>query len=466
MQRNSTIFNYCKTIADLLLLAFVIFSRNALLSADQPLFSAPNLIIFLICLSCWMVSAKLSQLYRDFSATPFSVEWVVFLKALLFYTLSLSFVFFQLSAQYPFRTHQLLLHSATLFVLLPIQKLTLRILFKKFSNTYKNRRRVLIVGATNTGLHFYEQYVKNHNHGYWLTGFLDDEKHPSLNGSYLGKVADLDQVIAKHELDDIVVALSTADEQVIEKVVLLGEREGKRVRIIPNYQRFGDGKLQVDKFGNLSMITLRSLPLDIADNRIYKRVFDVIFSLLAIVLVLSWLVPVIAAIIKLTSKGPVFFKQKRWGINNRNFTCWKFRTMVVESADLNAAGAYQQACKHDPRITPIGRFLRKTSLDELPQVFNVLFGSMSLIGPRPHPVPLNLESKDSVENYMRRHWVKPGISGWAQVHGFRGETKELALMKERVNYDLWYIENWTFWLDLQIIVQTLVNVVKGEENAY
>jgi putative colanic acid biosynthesis UDP-glucose lipid carrier transferase len=211
---------------------------------------------------------------------------------------------------------------------------------------------------------------------------------------------------------------------------------------------------------------LRSLPLDSLDNRLAKRAFDIFFSLLVFFCVFSWLFPLVALLIKCSSKGPVLFKQERWGLNNKSIVCWKFRTMCTSSKDINEQGKYQQACKGDPRITLVGRFLRKTSLDELPQFINVLRGSMSVIGPRPHPVPLNLESKDSVEKYMMRHWVKPGISGWAQVHGYRGETKELSQMKKRVQYDIWYIENWTFGLDLQIVVQTLVNIVKGEKNAY
>ena len=140
--------------------------------------------------------------------------------------------------------------------------------------------------------------------------------------------------------------------------------------------------------------------------------------------------------------------------------------MVVDSKDVDESGKYVQASKNDPRVTTIGTFIRKTNLDELPQFFNVLFGSMSIVGPRPHPVPLNVESKDNVEKYMMRHWVKPGITGWAQVNGYRGETRKPHLMKKRVEFDMWYIENWTFWLDLQIILQTLVNMVKGEKNAF
>ncbi|HYK57678.1 MAG TPA: undecaprenyl-phosphate glucose phosphotransferase, partial [Flavisolibacter sp.] len=341
-----------------------------------------------------------------------------------------------------------------------------RLALKKINNSNNLARKVLIVGAGEEGMDFYRQYVKNKHFGYQLTGFVDDEKNVSLNGHYLGKTTDLDRVIAGHELDDIIVTLPITSKGQIENIISVGERQGKRVRIIPNYGNFGEGKLQVDRLGNMSMITLRSLPLDIVDNKIYKRTFDMVFSLLVIVFLLSWVIPIISVLIKLGSKGPVFFKQERWGLNNKPITCYKFRSMVTDSRDVDERGAYQQAQRNDPRITPFGKFLRKTNLDELPQFFNVLAGSMSVVGPRPHPVPLNIESKDNVEKYMMRHWVKPGITGWAQVSGYRGETREPQLMKKRVEHDVWYIENWSLWLDLQIIVQTVTNMIKGEKNAF
>jgi len=170
--------------------------------------------------------------------------------------------------------------------------------------------------------------------------------------------------------------------------------------------------------------------------------------------------------IKLSSKGPVFFKQVRWGRDNIKFTAYKFRSMVTESKDVGRNGKYQQATKDDPRITSVGKFLRKTNLDELPQFINVLKGEMSIVGPRPHPEPLNLESKDHVKLYMLRHLVKPGITGWAQVNGLRGETKEIDLMQKRVEHDVWYIENWSFSTDIYIIFLTVWNMVKGDPNAY
>jgi putative colanic acid biosynthesis UDP-glucose lipid carrier transferase len=147
-------------------------------------------------------------------------------------------------------------------------------------------------------------------------------------------------------------------------------------------------------------------------------------------------------------------------------TCYKFRTMVQESTDVDEHGKYQQAKKNDPRITWIGKFLRQTNLDELPQFLNVLLGNMSVVGPRPHPTPLNIESMHTIDNYMLRHIVLPGISGWAQVNGCRGETKTSQDMQRRVDYDLYYIHRWTFWLDCQIILQTIINILRGDQNAY
>ncbi|WP_066402204.1 undecaprenyl-phosphate glucose phosphotransferase [Flavisolibacter tropicus] len=467
MQRVSSFSIRGKVIADLLILTLISIAVQSNLFNDKALsFSDTNLVVLLTSLFLWFISGRAMGLYVDFRLKPFSIEWIAFLKALVLYTLLSSFFSFQLMKYNPIGHWDLLLHSCLIFVLLPAQKLAIRIALKRFRDSESVKRKVLIVGAGDTGMNFYQQYVKNEKYGYTLTGFIDDIKNSSLNGHYLGKTSELNKVIASHELDDIIVALPITQEAQIQNIVTVGEKEGKRIRIIPDYQRFGSGKFKVDRLGSLPIITLRSLPLDVVDNKVYKRLFDIVFSILVITLVFSWLFPIIALLIKISSKGSVFFKQERWGLNNKVITCYKFRSMVSASKDVDENGKYQQASKNDPRITPIGKFLRKSNLDELPQFLNVLLGTMSVVGPRPHPVPLNIASKDSIENYMMRHWVKPGITGWAQVSGYRGETRVPHLMQKRVEHDVWYMENWTFWLDLQIIVQTLVNMVKGEKNAF
>lgn len=465
MLKESSFLIRIKILADLLLVTSIVLATR-FTEFQHSFFSQAIFVYVFVNLITWFIAARSFGLYDDLRMKPISIEWVMFLKAFGIFTLVKSFIFFQVLEDFSLQKYPFLLNSLLIFVLVPAQKLLVRIVFKKLRNSNNYARKVLIIGAGENGMSFYENCVANQFYGYQLTGFLDDEKQPQLNGEYLGKTEDIENVIANYEVDDIVVTLPVAKEGDIRRIVAVGEREGKRVRIIPDYNTYSNGKLHVDSMGNLSVITLRSLPLDYLDNKFYKRVFDVVFSILGIVLLFSWLFPIVSLIIKLTSRGPILFKQDRWGLNNKVITCLKFRTMVASSKDVDENGNYLQAQKNDPRVTAIGKFLRKTNLDELPQLFNVLFGSMSLVGPRPHPVPLNMSSKDSVEKYMMRHWVKPGITGWAQVHGYRGETKDRFLMKKRVKYDLWYIENWTFWLDLQIIVQTLVNMIKGEKNAY
>ena len=196
-------------------------------------------------------------------------------------------------------------------------------------------------------------------------------------------------------------------------------------------------------------------------NSIKKRLFDVVFSLLVIVFVLSWLIPILAILIMISSRGHVFFKQKRSGKNNKQFTCYKLRTMRINSDEH-----LRQVTLNDSRVTKLGRFLRKTSLDELPQFVNVLLGNMSIIGPRPHMlVHTNMYSK-IMNEYMIRHFLKPGISGWAQVNGYRGEIKEETQLRKRIDHDIWYMENWSIWLDLKIIWMTIYITLKGDKNAY
>ena len=205
---------------------------------------------------------------------------------------------------------------------------------------------------------------------------------------------------------------------------------------------------------------LRKEPLEKIGNRLLKKLFDILFSLFVILFVFTWFFPILILMVKLSSKGPAFFRQKRSGEKNISFTCLKFRTMRV-----NKLSDELQAKKGDPRITKLGAFMRKTNLDELPQFLNVLVGQMSVVGPRPHMLKHTEQYSELINNYLTRHFVKPGITGWAQVKGYRGETKELIDMQKRVEYDIWYIENWKFLLDIKIIWMTVKNMLRGEKNA-
>ncbi|HWZ36571.1 MAG TPA: exopolysaccharide biosynthesis polyprenyl glycosylphosphotransferase, partial [Mucilaginibacter sp.] len=231
-------------------------------------------------------------------------------------------------------------------------------------------------------------------------------------------------------------------------------------KIIPEYIK-SKKLMKVENYDHIPVISVRPEPLENMLNRSIKRAFDIFFSLFVIVFVISWLFPILAVIIKLQSKGPVFFTQMRSGKDNVPFKCYKFRSMRV-----NADSDTMQATRSDSRITPIGAFIRKTSLDEFPQFFNVLIGNMSVVGPRPHMVSHTERYSQLIDQFMVRHFLKPGITGWAQINGFRGETRTTDDMLQRVEADVWYLENWSFLLDLKIIFLTFWNVIKGEENAF
>jgi exopolysaccharide biosynthesis polyprenyl glycosylphosphotransferase len=219
--------------------------------------------------------------------------------------------------------------------------------------------------------------------------------------------------------------------------------------------------IQLEKYDQIPAIDSAILPLDEFRNQFVKRAFDLIFSAIFLITIFSWLYPLLAILIKLDSKGPVFFIQLRNGLKNRPFGCFKFRTMSYEKD-----AEFKQATKNDSRITNVGKFLRKSSFDELPQFINVFKGEMSLIGPRPHPIKLNQDFSKQIATLTSRHYVRPGLSGLAQCMGYRGETETLEAMENRIRLDRYYIENWSFWLDIKIIFLTVISLIRGSDKAY
>lgn len=331
---------------------------------------------------------------------------------------------------------------------------------------YHYEKSILLVGAGPLAANFYRTSILKNNIKYNLVGVIDHTQHDNFNEKYLGGIHQLPHLLQSLTIDEVFLALPSHDTKTIDYVIEQCEKNAKRVSMIQDFSRLGLGSVKVTNYAGFPVVGLRYFPLDEAENRFFKRLFDIVFSVLFLFLIYSWLAPIIAIAIKLNSRGPVLFKQERWGLNNKKIICYKFRTMYMRNDIEEHKNGFEQAKRNDKRVTVVGRFLRKTSLDELPQFINVLLGSMSVVGPRPHPIPLSMESKDIIPNYMLRHLVKPGITGWAQVNGSRGETSHPDDMRKRVNYDLWYIENWSFWLDGQIIFQTVVNMIKGDENAY
>lgn len=267
--------------------------------------------------------------------------------------------------------------------------------------------------------------------------------------------------IIEHKIDKIYFSESVLSNGEINKLINFADNNLRELKFIPDSKDIFSKKLKYEHYDFIPVLSLREIPLDEPVNLFIKRVFDIVFSALVIILVLSWLTPIIAILIKLESKGPVFFKQERSGFSRSVFGCYKFRSMTV-----NKNAHLKQASKNDTRITKVGKFIRKTSIDELPQFVNVFFGDMSVVGPRPHMISHTTMYSKKVDKFMVRHLVKPGITGLAQVSGYRGEIESDKDIINRVRFDIFYVENWSLLMDMKIIIQTLINAVKGEDKAY
>lgn len=416
-------------------------------------------------ITVWLLTAKNAGLYDDFRSRNFSFELALVIKN-SFYLAAASIIILFVVKNETLSRLFVLYQSIILFTLISAEKYSIRRFLNYLRKKGRNLRTMLIVGAGQVGLNFYDAIVSNPHFGYHVKGFLDDKRSEELDGKYIGPISQLDNVLSKEQIDSVIVALPNYATEKLAEVIHVCERHTTRVKIIPNYFKFVSSKYNVSMFGPFPIVSVRGDRISEFHWNLLKRCFDIFFSAVVILFFLSWLMLLISILIKVTSKGKVFFEQERWGRNNKKFIAYKFRTMVNGSNDVDENGKYRQACKNDPRITRIGNFLRRTNLDELPQFFNVFFGDMSVVGPRPHPTPLNLESKSTIEHYMMRHLAKPGITGWAQVNGYRGETRDLSSMQKRIDHDIWYIENWSFLLDIQIIFLTIWRMMKGDLNAY
>ncbi|HEY1194555.1 undecaprenyl-phosphate glucose phosphotransferase [Flavobacterium sp.] len=349
------------------------------------------------------------------------------------------------------------------FGILMISRVLSMKLLKYIRTQGYNFKTFIIVGANETGERIRKVLAKDLTYGYRFLGFFDKVENVTVDPALIGgQFENIEKFVIEKQIDEMYVALHIENIEMINELIRICEQNMVRIKFIPDFEQYTKAsKVEVSFYENIPVLMFRTEPLEYASNRVIKKFFDILFSSIVILFIFPWLFPIIMIVIKLESPGPVFFKQERSGRDNETFMCLKFRSMYVNGLAHN-----KQAEKGDSRITKFGAFIRKTSIDELPQFFNVFMGDMSVVGPRPHMVNLAKEYSDLINNYLVRQYAKPGITGWAQVNGFRGETKVLSDMENRVEYDIWYIENWSFLLDIRIIVKTIINVFKGEENAY
>ncbi len=398
----------------------------------------------------WASTAYISKAYKLYRVTG----WITIIGS-VFRSL---FIFFFLIEAYNgimghyfiySREHLLLCYGLVTLCII-IWRISLMFWLRIYRKLGYNYRRVIIAGFGESAENLLEFFNQHPEHGYRFLGAFDDRA--AKNDPIKGTIADVEAFAKEHSVDEIYCSVSDINNNQVASLMDFADRNFIRIKLLPDIFGVQYKKFKLDLYGQIPVIAFRSIPLDDFINKSVKRCFDILFSFLVCVLLLSWFIPILALLIKLNSKGPLFFKQQRSGLNNKSFSCYKLRTMHVNNDSHD-----KQASKDDPRITSVGKFLRNHNLDELPQFLNVFLGHMSVVGPRPHMLKHTEEYSAIFDDYMVRHMIKPGITGLSQVMGLRGETTDPMKMKKRVKMDIFYIENWSFFMDIKIIVKTVFN---------
>ncbi len=443
-----------------MVLAYVILNRAIPLSLSDNRY-LPIVLVFNLV---WFLSANVSGLYSGVLNKDSIVTYRnVFRTYLIFAGLICIAIFIIIGTRAYFITREYLFISLALFgFLIGLWKLIFLSIRKGDRHGLISKRNIVIVGGGRVGMDIFNFLKSNPDRGYHPIGFFDnDRSNLPIPELFLGDTSACMPYVLNNKVHEIFCALPSSDSIAIEYLMRQADQNMIRFKMVPEYFSYNNRTTIVQSFGSIPVISVRPEPLESLLSRSIKRFFDICFSLFIVVFILSWMLPLLALLIKLGSKGPVFFVQLRSGRENQNFKCYKFRSMRV-----NSDSDKLQATKNDNRITAVGAIMRRTNLDELPQFFNVLIGDMSVVGPRPHMISHTEEYSQLIEKYMVRHFLKPGITGWAQVRGFRGETKDHSAMLKRVEHDVWYLENWSFLLDMKIIFLTLWVTFVGDNNAY
>ena len=460
MRGYSRYFWFIHFLGDLILINFsfllsYFYKFDSLINDDRYLF------LLLIFNFIWMFTAFMLDLYAIKRLRK--VDRILFnlIRACFINVFALAAVLFSLNDDSPFSREHLYYTYIGVFILVLLWRyisIKLIFLYRRYGYNYD---RVLIVGGGDVAKGLHDYFFSDDILGIKLLGIFS-EKKPIFKTDILNLSIDkIKNFSIENEIDEIYYTLPLTKTDEIQDLVDFADQHLIRFKVIPDFRGFPLRRVNIDFFDNVPVLSFRKEPLKDSISKFLKRLFDVIFSLIVLVFILSWIYPIIGVLIKLSSKGPVLFKQKRSGLDNKEFWCYKFRSM---SQNIDADN--KQATKRDARITTIGRYLRKSSLDEFPQFVNVLKGDMSIVGPRPHMLKQTEQYSELIKKYMVRQLVKPGITGAAQIRGYRGETKEIEEMEGRVKWDVWYIENWTFFLDINIIFKTVLNFIKGDEKAY
>ncbi|QMU66462.1 MAG: exopolysaccharide biosynthesis polyprenyl glycosylphosphotransferase [Flavobacteriaceae bacterium] len=449
-KRYSPLIRPLQVFIDILVINFVIYYIS-----DKEFFN----FYFLSYISLfWLITSYFSGFYKVYRFTNALRIITLLVSQFLIFILGY-FAYFGIFREGVIINNQLLILVA-IVIGVTFFKFLGYFLLNKYRSHGKNYKTTIVIGYDDSAKKIIKIFKSKANFGYKFLGFFADRVYK--NPDYLGTKKEYIKFINRNEIDEIYCCLSEINEEKINELKRFASEKSIVLKLLPSLDAFYSRNQEIEFYDDtLMVLNVKKLPFEFAENFYIKRVFDILFSLCICIGILSWLIPVLWILIKLESKGSFIFKQYREGLNGQHFVCYKFRSMKI-----NELSDKVHATKSDARVTKIGAFLRKTSMDELPQFFNVLLGDMSIVGPRPHLESLSKEYQRQVEDYLKRHIMKPGITGLAQVSGYRGEIKKKSDIKNRIRLDIFYIENWSFFLDVKIVLKTIFNLFKGEEKAY
>lgn len=447
-------------VIDILILSLAFFTANKLaLSGWNPAGQELQTFYVILVLS-WIVAAVFCSIYHIDNITSFKkIAGYNLLSILSVVVIVSAYSYFIKPNIFP-NAYFISLYIIFYFYLTVGRVIELK-LFRYLRDLLTAKKNIIIIGKTKPGLRLQEYFEQKAPSQFNFLGFFDDE--PSQHEErILGTLKDVQNFCIRENVDEIFYTLPN-HAMLIDRLAKFADDNYIYFGLVQDVVGLSNRKIDMHVYadGKIPIVTPRRDPLRFFFNRQVKRAFDILFSFLVIFLLFPFVVPVVGLAIKLNSKGPVFFHQLRSGRNGKPFWCYKFRTMTV-----NSYADEKQATKNDARITKVGKILRKTSLDELPQFYNVLIGDMSVVGPRPHMLKHTEEYSAIINDFKVRHFINSGITGYAQVNGYRGETKDNSLMEKRVLCDNWYLENWSLSLDIKIIIKTVLNALGGEKNAY
>jgi len=438
-----------------LMVMFMVLGLLTILSPESDFNSTSYLLDVGLFGLVWLIIVLVR---KDYKLSRTSIYWDTLMQFLASFVWAILIFFIlreHLSSSSSFKL-DFYLFPIVLFMLV-FFRIGIHMALRRYRMSGRNYRKAVILGKDEWSNQLARTLEKNKAFGIKLLGFFDDE----VNGrDVLGNFDHFFDSFGIGSLD-LVYLSQNMPSNLVNKIVDFADENHFKVKIIPGPALQWNKKMSFSNYGSFVVVNLNEIPLDRLGNQFFKRFFDVLFSVFVILFIFSWLMPVITLFIKLESKGPVFFYQKRTGVNNKVFTCIKFRTMQE-----NPWSDTLQASKNDPRVTEVGGFLRRFSLDELPQFINVLKNEMSVVGPRPHTVPMNEVFKKRLEKYNNRHCIKPGITGLAQVLGYRGEISTHWQIRSRVKLDYFYVRNWSFFLDIKIVLKTMNQMLRSGEGVY